>query len=244
VAHIYQVQPGSWSLEATRALDRIQLGDGVVIRELAIRPLGLTSILPRASLSGWERVAHPRPRSGRPVVWQVVDGALRLSGGPGGLEYRGGQFGDLVLQVRARTRARYANGGIFFRSQPGQYLLGYEAQIYNRCEAGDPSRPSLYATGAIDDRQNARRLVSRDFQPFSLTVIARGPHLATWVNGYQVTDWTDVRPARDNPRQGRRTEPGTIQLQAHDAGTDVEILDIQVGGLDARSATDDGIIKK
>ena len=33
----------------------------------------------------------------------------------------------------------------------------------------------------------------------------------------------------DNPRQGRRTEPGTIQLQAHDAGTDIEFRDIRIG---------------
>src|SRR5262249_23591290 len=107
------------------------------------------------------------------------------------------------------------------------------AQIYNRCEDNDPARPSLYATGAVDDRQNARRLVSRDFERFSMTVIASGSHIATWVNGFQVTDWTDQRPANENPRQGRRTEQGTIQLQAHDAGTDVEFLDIQVSDLGA-----------
>src|SRR5207253_1190198 len=201
---------------------------------LAVRPLGLTSIFPGANLAGWGRIEHPRRQPERRTDWQVVDGALRVSGGPGCLEYRGGRFGDVVLQVNARTRARYANGGVFFRSQPGLFLMGYEAQIYNRCEGGDPSRPSRYATGAIDDRQNARRLVSRDFQPFTLTVIARGPHLATWVNGYQVTDWTDDRRPDDNPRQGRRTEPSTIQLQAHDGGTDIEFRDIQVLDLHAR----------
>jgi hypothetical protein len=197
--------------------------------------MGLSSILPAADLNGWARVAHPRPRPGStPPVWRVESGALRVSGGPGGLEYKGARYGDLMLQVRAKARARHANGGVFFRSEPGQYLLGYEAQIYNRCEGGDPARPSVYATGAIDDRQNARRLVSRDFEPFVLTVIARGPHLATWVNGHQVTDWTDARPPNDNPRQGRRIEPGAIQLQAHDAGTDVEFLDIRIGELGGR----------
>src|SRR5262249_29919731 len=158
-----------------------RLGAGVSIRELVVRPAGLESILPDAGLTGWDRVTHPRPRAGTRPDWRVESGVLRVSGGPGGLEYRPGRYGDLVLHVRARARPRYANGGVFFRSQPDQYLLGYEAQIYNRCEADDPDRPSLYATGAIDDRQNARRLVSRDFEPFSLTVIARGPHIATWV---------------------------------------------------------------
>jgi enamine deaminase RidA (YjgF/YER057c/UK114 family) len=227
----YTVEPGVWSLDSTIGNGAIRLGEAIALSELAIRPIGLSSILPAADLKGWARVAHPRPRPGStPPAWRVENGALRVSGGPGGLEYKGARYGDLVLQVRARARARYANGGVFFRGEPGQYLLGYEAQIYNRCEGGDPAQPSVYATGAIDDRQNARRLVSRDFEPFVLTVIARGPHLATWVSGHQVTDWTDARPPHANPRQGRRLEPGTIQLQAHDTGTDVEFLDIRISG--------------
>ena len=111
---------------------------------------------------------------------------------------------------------RSANAGVFFRCRPGLLMEGYEAQVYNGCEEGDPARPARYATGAIDDRQNARRLVSRDLRPFTLTVIAHGPHLATWVDGHQVTDWADARPADDNPPGASRIEPGTIQLQAHD----------------------------
>jgi hypothetical protein len=45
--------------------------------------------------------------------------------------------------------------------------------------------------------------------------------MATWVNGYQVSDWTDTRPANDNPRQGLRLAPGTISIQGHDPTTDL-----------------------
>jgi hypothetical protein len=105
-------------------------------------------------------------------------------------------------------------------------MNGYEAQLHNRCEDGDPAKPSKYSTGGIDDRQNARRLVSRDGESFRMTVIAHGPHIATWVNGYQLTDWTDTREKNDNPRKGLRVEAGTIQLQAHDPETDLEFLGI------------------
>ena len=64
-----------------------------------------------------------------------------------------------------------------------------------------------------------------------MTVIATGPHIATWVNGHQLTDWTDTRPPHDNPRQGLRTKPGTIQLQAHDPGSNLEFKNIRVGDL-------------
>ena len=64
-----------------------------------------------------------------------------------------------------------------------------------------------------------------------MTVIADGPHLATWVNGYQVTDWTDTRPKHENPRRGLRLEAGTIQFQAHDPGTNVSFAKIRVAPL-------------
>src|SRR5215204_6374347 len=99
----------------------------------------------------------------------------------------------------------------FVRSIPGQFMNGYEAQLHNRCLEDDPSKPFRYSTGGIDDRQDARRLVGRDFELFRMTVIADGPHLATWVNGVQVTDWTDDRAADDNPRQGQRVKAGAIQ---------------------------------
>ena len=73
--------------------------------------------------------------------------------------------------------------------------------------------------------------MSRDLKPFALTVIAGGPHLATWVDGHQVTDWVDARPPDDSARRGLRIEPGTLQLQAHDPQTDVEFRSIRVGVL-------------
>ena len=204
----YRVEPGPWSLPDTNGRGPIRLGGGAAIRTLAAKPLGLSEILDGRRLEGWSRVDHPRVAQSRRPTWEVVDGVLRASGGPGALEYGGDRFGDMIVQVIARTRTRGANAGVFFRCQPGLLMEGYEAQIYNGCEEGDPARPARYATGAIDDRQNARRLVSRDLKPFTMTVIARGRHLATWVNGHQVTDWVDDRPAADSPRRGLRIDPG------------------------------------
>ena len=228
------VRAGPWTLAETRSTGPIRLGPGTAVRRLVYRPHGLKPLFNGRDLDGWKRVDHPTlPATKRPT-WAVAGGALRATGGPGALEYAGAEFGDFVLQADVRTRAAHANGGVFFRCQPGRFMLGYEAQIHNRCEGNDPGRPARYATGGIDDRQNARRLVSRDFVSFRLTVLAHGPHLATWVNGHQVTDWTDDRPASSNPRQGLRTAAGTLQLQAHDAATDLEILSVGVAELGDR----------
>ena len=185
---------------------------------------------------GWKIIPHPSLPRQRQATWAPIERDGRVVGfhavgGPGCIELTG-LYGDFVLQVDVTCLKPLANAGVFFRSRPGDFLNGYEAQVFNGCVDGDPSKPARYATGAIDDRQNARRLVSRDGAPFTLSVLARGPHIATWVNGVQVTDWVDDRPPSDNPRQGLRLEPGTIQLQAHDKNTDVEFSNIRVAPIE------------
>jgi WD40 repeat protein/enamine deaminase RidA (YjgF/YER057c/UK114 family) len=226
-----KVEPGHFRLAETGAGGPIGLGSGVAVSKLLIQPLGLKAIYNGKDLTGWKRIDRAsRPVSRRPV-WKVEGGKLVATGGPGALEYEKEQFGDLVLQVDVRTRRQHANSGVFFRGIPGDFMNGYEAQVYNRCLDGDPSRPAIWCSGGIDNRQNARRMVSRDFKTFRMTVLAHGPHLATWVNGYQVTDWTDTRARDANPRKGLRTDAGAIQLQAHDPDTDVEFGAILVSEL-------------
>jgi hypothetical protein len=199
----------------------LRLGAGVGIKSLLLKPRALEPVLNGRDLTGWTILRHPNLPDARQTRWSVADGVLRGVGGPGAVEL-GGRQGDFVLQAEVRMRTKLVNGGVFFRSIPGQFMNGYEAQLFNGCYGQDPARPARYSTGAIDDRQLARRLVSRDLEPFLMTVIAVGPHVATWVNGAQMTDWTDTRPAHNNPREGLRLEPGTIQLQAHDPETDIE----------------------
>jgi hypothetical protein len=206
----------------------IKLGEGVSLKSLAIKPGGLKEVFNRRDLTGWKVIKHPRLGEDRQAKWTVEDGALRAVGGPGAVELNG-KYGDLVLQVEARMRAKLVNGGVFFRAVPGDFMNGYEAQLFNGCYENDPAKPARYSTGAIDDRQLARRLVSRDGEPLVMTVIAAGPHIATWVNGYQTVDWTDARDKHENPREGLRLEPGTIQLQAHDAQTDIEFRRVSIG---------------
>jgi enamine deaminase RidA (YjgF/YER057c/UK114 family) len=207
----------------------IRLSAGTAITHLAVRPLGLKPLFNGRDLTGWKRIDHVHvPEEKRPT-WGVNDGAIRAVGGPGCVEYQDGMFGDFVLQLDVRARVRHANGGVFFRAIPGDFMNGYEAQVFSRGEDSDPARPAVWSTGALDDRQNARRVVSRDGQFFRMTIIARGPHIATWVNGFQQTDFTDERLPHENARQGLRVEPGVIQLQAHDPGTDIEFKNIAAG---------------
>lgn len=222
---------GQFLIELPAGRGPIQLGPELRIRSLALRPKKLKPLLNGRDLAGWQRVLHPRIAAEKQPEWNVIDGTVQVVGGPGCLEYSERPFGDLVLQLQVRTRVRHGNGGVFFRAIAGDFLNGYEAQVYNKAEDGDPSRPSVWSTGSIDDRQLARRLPSRDREFFSYTIIAHGSHIATWVNGMQLVDWTDDRPEHENPRSGRRTKPGAIQLQAHDPGSDLEFRAIFAGEL-------------
>ncbi|MCL6501639.1 MAG: DUF1080 domain-containing protein [Pirellulales bacterium] len=225
----YRLTPGEHTV-ASEAVGPFTLADGLCISALLVKPQELAPLFNGRDLEGWQRVDRADLPEGRRPRWEVVDGAIHTQGGPGALEAQT-RLGNLVLQVQARTRRYHANGGVFFRCQPGLFMMGYEAQILNRCRNGDPAQPIGWSTGAIDDRQAARRLVSPDGQWFLLTIVADGPHLATWVNGIQLVDWTDNRPPRDNPREGLRVAPGTIQLQAHDAESDLEFLSVTAAPL-------------
>lgn len=204
----------------------LQLLDGAVVKSLHYQPQGLSHLISATSAEGWKPIS--RPGGGSRATWTFDRGTIRATGGPGCLEYQGEQFANFVLQLEVRTKLRHANGGVFFRSMPGSFMNGYEAQIYNRCHDGDVSKPWTWATGAIDDRQNTRRLVSRDGEWFHYTIIAQGDRIATWVNGYQTVDFKDERKEHENPRLGKRTKAGTLQLQAHDVGTEIEFRNIRI----------------
>ena len=107
--------------------------------------------------------------------------------------------------MEAISHAPELNSGIFFRCIPGEFTNGYESQIHNGFNDGDRSKPKDFGTGGIYRRIAARRVVPNDKEWFHKTIVADGPHIAVWVNGYQVTDWTDDRKPDKNPRNGLRT---------------------------------------
>ena len=84
---------------------------------------------------------------------------------------------------------------------------------------------------AIFRRQRARYVNATDEEWFAVTLNAKGNHFASWVNGLQVTDFTDDRKPDPNPRQGRRDEPGHISLQGHDPQTDASFHNLRIAPL-------------
>lgn len=196
----------------------------IEFRNILLRPLAMQPLFNSTDLSGWRVVP------GSKSEFTVEEGVVRVKGGQGFLETEQA-FGDFLFQCDAITHGTELNSGFFFRAAPGTEQApsnGYEVQIHNGFEGDDRTKPSNAGTGAIFRRTQARRVVSSDNEWCTITLAASGNHFAVWVNGYQVTDWTDDRPADDNPRRGRRDAAGHISLQGHDETTDLSFRGMRV----------------
>ncbi len=201
---------------APRGYIGLQLNSGKCeFKNIKLQPLGLASIFNGKDLAGWKE-----PAGSLSKFTVTKEGELNVKNGKGTLE-SDAQFGDFVLQLECISHAKNLNSGIFLRSIPGEINNGYESQIHNGFKDGDRAQPLDCGTGGIYRRINARRVIPNDEEWFHKTVIADGPHLSVWVNGYQVTDWTDTRAPDKNPRNGLRLEKGTLQIQGHDPTTNL-----------------------
>lgn len=199
------------------------------LRNLKVRPLDSKPIFTGKNLDGWKvNAADPKRMASK---WEVTkDGELSVKNGPGDLVIEK-EFDNFVLQFECKTLGKALNSGIFFRCIPGQYQNGYEAQIQNAYKDNDRTKPVDFGTGAIYRRVPARKVVSNDNEWFTMTVVADGKHISTWVNGYQTVDWTDDRKENDNPRQGYRAAKGPLSIQGHDPTTDILFRNIRIAPL-------------
>lgn len=203
----------------------------VEFRNVKLKPLALKSIFNGKDLAGWT-VEKPddKNKNGKSVFSVTPSGELNVKNGPGAIE-SDGRYGDFVLQLDAYSGGDGLNSGIFFRCIPGQHWNGYECQINNAFKDGDRTKPADCGTGGFYRRQNARRVLADDHKWFHITLVATGKHMATWINGVQACDWTDPRPPHENPRNGSRTEPGTLQIQGHDPTTNLSFRNLRVAEL-------------
>lgn len=201
-----------------------RVGEGVMLmlRDIELKPDAMTPIFNGEDLTGWKVL------DGGESVYSVTDaGELNVKDGRGDIQTEG-QYDDFVLQLDVFSNGEHLNSGIFLRALPGEFWSGYESQIRNEFEDGDRTKPVDFGTGAIYRRQAARKVVADDFTWFTKTILVHDNHFAVWVNGYQVTDWTDDREPADNGRNGDKRAPGVISIQGHDPTTDLSFRNLRI----------------
>ncbi len=204
----------------------LQSNSGPVrFRNIRLRPIDLWPFLTTGDLSNFNT------ERGEKCQFEVTaDQELHATNGPGQIETND-EFANFVLQLECKVNGDGLNSGIFFRTLREGRWAGYESQINNVFTNGDRTQPADFGTGGIYRRQPARRVVANDREWFTKTIVADGPHMAVWVNGYQVSDWTDERPPRDNAREGFRESPGVIAIQGHDPSTNLLFRNIRAAEL-------------
>ncbi|QEG23855.1 3-keto-disaccharide hydrolase [Mariniblastus fucicola] len=208
----------------------LQLNSGLAqFKSVRLKPLNVEPIFNGTDLTGWK--TDQKLDSSFEVT---EDGELQILSGRGQIESEA-TFGDFVFSMKCKTNADGLNSGVFFRSIPGEMMNGYESQIQNQFKDSDRSKPVDCGTGGIFRRSVARHVNANDKEWFSKTIIANGPRVAVWINGYQVTDWSDQREPDNNPRRGQRLEAGTIIFQGHDPTTDILIKNIGARELKPRN---------
>ncbi len=196
----------------------------IEFRKVILKPLGLTSLFNGKDLSGWREVP------GSKSVFTVEDETIHVVNGQGFYETEE-TFQDFIFQAQSISNAKELNSGYFFRAIAGTAEApshGYEVQIHNGFINDDRTQPNNAGTGAIFRRIDARYVVSNDNEWFTTTLIAHGPQISVWINGYQVVDWIDDRQPDENPRKGLRLEGGHISLQGHDPTTDLHFRNINI----------------
>lgn len=197
-------------------------------RTIKLRPLGTQPLFNGKDLSGWKVFDDPKRGKSQ---WSVTkEGWLNVKNGPGDLQ-TATKYDNFILQLECISNGKALNSGVFFRCIDNQYQNGYEAQIQNGFKDNDRTKPADYGTGAIYRRIAARKVIPNDNEWFTMTVLAHGKHIATWVNGYQTVDWTDDRKENENPRNGYRAAAGHISIQGHDPTTDLSFRNIRIAEL-------------
>jgi hypothetical protein len=195
----------------------------VDVRNVKLRPLGLTPIFNGKNLDGWNIIED------RASVFTVKDGAINIENGNGQIETVQ-TFKDMVLQLDIKSNGEHLNSGVFFRGPVGVFWKGYESQVRNQWKGDDRTDPVDYGTGGNYGNVVTRKVIPTDGEWFQKTVIAEGNHTSVWINGYQVSDFYDSRPTTDNSdgKNGYVPGPGTIHLQGHDPKTNLDFKNINV----------------
>ena len=192
------------------------------VRDVKLKPLGQKPIFNGKDLTGWSILPDHRSKfSVTPEGW------LNIKDGNGQIETTD-VWDDFVLQLDIISNGKHLNSGVFFRGDKGGFWTGYESQIRNQWEGEDRTKPVDFGTGGVYFYAPARKVIPSDNEWFTKTIVAHGNHMAVWINGYMVSEYTDIRPVGKNARQNCRLEAGTISLQGHDPTTDLSFRNIRI----------------
>lgn len=218
---------------ATRAIGHVAVqlqkyhrdrrGPKIEVKEVKLRPLGLRPLFNGQDLGGWNIIPD------KASVFSVIDSAINIKNGNGQIE-TAETFRDFILQLDIISNGEHLNSGVFFRTPVGVFWKGYEAQVRNQWAGDDRAKPVDFGTGGLYGINPARKVVSTDHEWFTMTISCLDNQMAVWINGIQVSEFTDTRAFSDESdgKNGYVNTAGTINLQGHDPTTDLSFKNINI----------------
>ena len=176
-----------------------------------------------STTNGWRGYG----RDDVPDAWQVVDGALTLTGSGGDI-ITVDQFADFELELEWRISAG-GNAGVFYRATEEYAKIYWSATEYQLLDDASMRQDDrLTATGSAYALYPAAAGAAKPSGEWNSTrIVARGNHVEHWLNGtrlleyeYGSADWqAKVKASKfgDWPNYGRARR-GHIGVQGDHGG--------------------------
>ncbi len=186
---------------------------------------GWVSLFNGKDLTGWKP-------SENESTFSVKDGVI-VAHGPRSHcfyvgDYHNHTFTNYELKVDVMTEAN-SNGGIYIDTefQAGWPGKGFEVQVNNTYNT-DPRR-----TGSLYEVSDVHEQLIPDHKWFTEDILVKDSTIVVKLDDKEVVNWTQPADwAGTKDFKGRRIQPGTIALQAHDPGSTVYYKNIRIKVLD------------
>jgi len=178
------------------------------------------SLFDGKSMSGWKESEGPS--------FSIENGAIKVAGKRSHLYYDGTvnnhDFKNFELKMQVMTTPN-SNSGVYFHTkfqQRGFPDDGFEVQVNN-------SHSDWKRTAGLYDIHDTAATFVKDNVWFEFSIIVKGKHVVTKINGQTIIDWTEPEGAvASEGHPGRIISSGTFALQAHDPKSVVYYKDIMV----------------
>src|SRR5579875_325682 len=209
-------------------------------RNVKLKPLTLQPVFDGTDLAGWKSVGTPPPKpkgagllskmskvmipapKAKQAEWSVKNNAIVGVKGPGQLESEA-QYDNFVLRIAAPVpdqKNDHTKTAVILRGTAGQLASGYSIPLDNTDRSG-----------GVAGLQHPRETLLLPGGTVYETIVADGRHIAVWMDGYPVTDWTDTRVDAPTPKTGARTAAGPIALEAPSGDSQVNIREVSLAAL-------------
>jgi Domain of Unknown Function (DUF1080)/FHA domain len=221
-------------------------GARIEFRDMKLKPTDATALFNGNDLSGWKAGAEPAAAAAKPgkmkkmlhmgggdkakeADWSVRDHAIHGEKGPGELN-SGAMYQDFILQVATRS-PHHKSGSIYVRGAADKMFSGYLIRL-------DEDNP-----GAIGPNLAAPRRKIKISGSTMATIAVHDRHIAVWINGYPVSEFTDTRPEGGSTDKNAQLAAGVIALPLQSSGDAVDYAQIKLtllaktlGGVIGKSA--------